>query len=277
MSLSAFSAGELLKPALLNVRQHAAWINVVYQTVSHRGISAPEYLQDLLSDLQREGLADRWLLFQPPFKAATPEGYQIFHRAKREMGREDCRQAGCTHVMLRDCDEFYFPDQFRWAMGEAARFDVTYVSSVDYVRLPIIRRPALSGPSLPLIHRAELPLGKAGLPFQVDPARTVVGAQSQKRLSPYRIVMHHMNRVRFDQEELARKYENHSWSYAKADVLRKRVEEWKDLDFRHYLWLEKDSFGILEYWEKEFRKYKQWEGELPAFKVNEFEPSLPWR
>lgn len=267
-SFIAFSGLELLKPALLNVREHAAWINVVYQTVSHVGIPVPYYLQDLLSDLKRERLVDRFLLFQPPSaRADSAEAFQLLQREKLDTGREDCRQAGCTHVTLRACDEFYLPAEFRWAIGESGGFDVTYVYSVDYVRLPMIRRREVSSLCFPLIQRTDLPLGKAQHSFQIDPARTVSGARCQRLFPSRRVAMHHMSRVRFDREELDRKYESHSWAYEKADVLRKRVAEWENLDPRRYLWLERDSFGILEYWEKEFRKYKRFEGELPAFKM----------
>ena len=270
-SFIAFSGLELLKPALLNVREHAVWINVVYQTVSHTGVPAPGYLQDLLSDLKREGLADRWILFQPTARATTPDVFQSFQRMKLELGREDCRQAGCTHVTLRACDEFYFPDQFRWALGESAGLDAAYVASVDYVRLPLIRHREISSLCLPFVHRAELPLGEARLPFRVDPARVVGGARDLKLLPSHRVVMHHMSRVRFDQEEVDRKYESHSWSYAKSHLLLEKAAEREELDPSRYLWMERDPFGILDYWEKEFRSYKHCEGELPALKMGEFD------
>lgn len=251
----AFSGLELLKPAIRSARRLADFVAVVYCEVSHRGLPAAPYMRRLLEDLRREGLVDCLRPYAASSPARSPEEVVEHMRRQRDLGRRICLEAGCTHVMLRDCDEFYAPGFPRLALRIASRFDVTFSRMVDYTASPLYRaRHARSHDRVPFIQRADLPVGPSDVGVHVDPARTVAGAGSWFVFPSWLLLMHHMTRVRIDEEELRRKYESHSW-YPRVEDIRRLTEETRRPDMRKYRVLAEDRFGILEYWGSEFRAY----------------------
>lgn len=68
VSYSVFDGIELLRASLVNIRPHADYINVVYQDVSWFGEASAEPLLPILEKLQKEGLIDTILFYEPDFK-----------------------------------------------------------------------------------------------------------------------------------------------------------------------------------------------------------------
>lgn len=111
--VSAFDGNELLIPALKQIREHVDFIVVLYQNRSWFGRPALPYDLEVLKQLGN--LADKVELWEPPFIAKDAHDASDLERLKREHGRETCYVNGCTHYLDMDVDEFYFPEQFKYA------------------------------------------------------------------------------------------------------------------------------------------------------------------
>ncbi len=114
---------------------------------SNFGDRCNPFLEAVLKDLVARKLVDVLLEFVPPahydsaarlaMVSRAAEGLdgptetigtQFFHElSKRERGRLACVQAGCTHFLLMDCDEFYLEEELRAAMQvvEKRGYDTT--------------------------------------------------------------------------------------------------------------------------------------------------------
>jgi hypothetical protein len=131
-----FDSEELLEASILSIRNDVDYIVVVYQTISNFGNKASPHLEELLFDLKNRGLidelvhyatrsfsvAERLAIVSP---RARPEevggsvetiGEQFMNEtSKRELGRQKCLAAGCTHFMSMDADECYKSEELRYA------------------------------------------------------------------------------------------------------------------------------------------------------------------
>ncbi len=251
----AFSGLELLKPAIRSIRPFADLLIVVYSEVSARGFPAAPYLKRLLDDLVREGWVDGLHGYEPAPPATSPQEIVRHVRSKRELARRVLEGAGCTHVTIRDCDEFYPPRRMRLALRIASRYDIALSYSVDYTASALYRsRRIRTHDCVPFIQRVEFPFGPAEMGFRVSPDRTVAGTRRRLLFPSCLLLMHHMTRVRLNEEELRRKYENHSW-YPRTDVIARWMTEARQPDLRRYRVLRRDTFGIHGYWDSEFRTY----------------------
>lgn len=130
-------------------------------------------------------------------------GNQFFNELqKRELGRQACLRAGCTHFMSMDTDEFYLEDQLRRAMEEVERgqWDATAC------RMRILFKEAVyeywppdEMNAVPLICRCrpESPLRLAEpYPVLLDPTRRVANAPRFALLPRELVEMYHMSFVR---------------------------------------------------------------------------------
>ena len=263
MAFNVFSGLDVLKPALRNARPFAHTIVVVYQLVSNRGHVAPSYAERLLEDLKKEGLIDILQLYTPKLVSKAPEEIQENNRSKREIGRLLCVERGCNFFMCRDCDEFYVPSQFKEALNHSVQYDMTLCRLLDYVHSPLYISRKVSPTYVPFIHKIQFGYGVEiwkGLyrGLLVDPARVVTGA-SRVHVFPVKlVVMHHMGQVRYGPDEFSLKIKSHScWDhYSQAGF----VDRWARCrsqvpNPKRYRGLERDQFGVLEYWKQEFPQY----------------------
>lgn len=131
VAYNVFDGEELLEDSVLSVRALACHVVVVYQLTSNWGERARPGLEVLLRSLHARGLVDELRCVEPtpippgPDRAAmvssnapttdvgTDRTYASLNDAffmelrKREVGRQMCKAAGCTHFMSMDTDEFY--------------------------------------------------------------------------------------------------------------------------------------------------------------------------
>ena len=133
---NAFDGEELLEASIRSLRAGGVdFVCVVYQTTSNFGSACSERLVPLIERLQRSGMVDVALLYEPRrFHSALERRRLVSTRAmadslgtdlsnlgdqflnevsKREAGRQECAKAGCTHFMSVDCDEFYVASQLQ--------------------------------------------------------------------------------------------------------------------------------------------------------------------
>ena len=258
VAYNAFVGLDLLKPSLLNIRPHCSYVVVVYSTVSNLGRPGPEYAEDLLNDLKREGLVNCLYKYTPIITSPTPLGVVVHNRRKREIGRELCAHHDCDYYLCRDCDEFHDPEQLRWALDWVGRSgcDLTLCRIQEYVKSPLFQSRSLAGFFVPFVHKSHLPYSRTEYrKWRIDPARHVIGFRAARLFEADEIVMHHMTRVRFDDEELDAKYGSHSW-FDRAHDVQRLIAGARNPDPNEYRELGSDQFGILDYWRNEFGKWK---------------------
>lgn len=256
---NVFSGGEFLKPTLLNIREQADFIVVMYQLVSITATKAPHYLMPLLKQLKSEGLVDKLIECKPNI-FNTGIKVQDAKRIKYEIGRQECIRQGCTHFMLRDCDEFYDPQQLEATLSNLQNYDLVLAPIYDYVKTPLLRAKDINTLHVPAIHDIRCKYQSRKFSVLLDLGRTVL-AENPKICNRNELAMHHFTGVRFNLREMQRKFEGHSHFINQgkqgqekylADIENTLETRYKKVD---------DIFGIQAYWDNEFREfYERYEG-----------------
>lgn len=253
VTYTVFSGLELLKPSIQNIRPFAAHIVVVWSPISSTGEKAVKYAKPLLDNLVNCGLVDELILFQPQI-THLPVKMQDNCRMKREAGRLACMAAGCSHHLIRDCDEFFDQDQFKSMMTVFSSVDCTISRIQEYVYHPMLKLKTLSDLYVPVVQCIHKKLRKEN-PFNVtvDMGRTVADIKTFKILKQDDLVMHHYTFVRYNQEEIERKYQGHGHCHRIGTL--GEYMKWVGRFNRDDLEMAEDKFGILKYWKGEFKKW----------------------
>ena len=257
----ALTGMEFLEPSLRNIRPFADYIVLVWSHTSHAGDEAPEYMEDLLNDLVQKKLIDKLHLHDaPPVDHCAC--MQDLCRTKREVARKLCMEQGCSHFLVRDCDEFTDPIQFKQQLDDKAfNLNVSVCPLYEYWGSPLIRSKALSGLWVPSIQKIEFPIQKTmAFPKKVDKGRCASGWKTCMLFGEEELVMHHFTACRYDERELDRKYHGHghlnrNWKDAKGykAFINGLVEQEETIRVP-------DIFGIMDYWKKTFGKYAAMRG-----------------
>jgi hypothetical protein len=253
VSYGVFSGLELLKPSIQNIRRFASHLVVVWSPISSTGEPAVDYMKPLLDDLVNSGLVDELIEFHPRI-VSNPTHMQDNCRMKREIGRLACMKAGCTHHLIRDCDEFHEPEQFESMLDFFPTVDCTLSRIREYVDHPLRRLKQMTNLYVPAVQNIEKKLFKTN-PFgvTVDMGRTISGVESFRLLLPNQLVMHHYTFVRFSGDEMKRKYQGHGHCHriGTLDQFIKWTKRFQEDDFEYV----EDRFGILDYWNGEFLQW----------------------
>jgi hypothetical protein len=210
-------------------------------------------MKPLLDSLVREGLVDELMEFVPK-RTDRPIEMQDNCRMKREIGRIRCQLAGCTHHLVRDCDEFHDPVQFRRHIGWFVSQDVCLTPIVEYVQKPTTRIKGISGLYVPCVHRIDCQLRRYN-PYglTVDLGRTIFPVERYTVLATDALVLHHFTSVRINETELRRKYQGHGHLNRVGTVgdFVNKVYGYSPDDLEEV----PDVFGIQDYWKGEFQQW----------------------
>lgn len=251
-----YTGAEFLKPSLLNIRPFADHIVVILGGTSHSGHKLPPYLRDLVRGLCGEGLIDE--LVEYDVKTTTvPKEMQGRCREKREVARMYCEGAGCSHFLIKDCDEFHIPDQLGAVLGSRwiEKYDVTISHLVEYWGSPLIRARDIGELCVPFVQRVDLELASNNYGYRVDRGRTCIGFNRKKLIPKNELLMHHFTACRVSVTELERKFLGH----AHLNRVYKRPEAYardvKKLMIQNPTIKVPDIFGIQEYWNTEYRDF----------------------
>lgn len=246
IGFNVFSGLELLEPAIMNCRDQADYIILVYQLTSNTGVQAPEYIMDFLDSLK--GLVDGFHQYEPPVKPATTRQVIDNNIEKREIARQLSKVNGCTHFQCRDCDEFYIQDEFEKVKEISESIPLTYGHLYEYLFSPMSRKNKAADFYVPFIHDVELPYTRNLWSCKVDPGRRVaVNISTDGTMIPESVcTMHHMTRVRLNEESLRYKFKSHSIFQQKSKI------EWL-LHEKAKMVTEPDRFGIYNYWQDGWR------------------------
>ena len=226
ISYNLFDGEELISRSIEVLRECGVkHISVIWQKVSYFGQPASEGIENLLNDLVQKKLIDELILFtpkysgKPAFSLYTTKFARMDENAKRNLGIDVARKAGCTHFLTIDADEFYFPEEFKKAAEFIDQNNVDY-SAVSIQPYHLKPTHALYAPDddikVPfLINIAKWPDtwfeydGCAFVPYcYTDPTRRISMMPNRHKLHIFPqedIMMHHMRTVR---KNLCKKYIN---------------------------------------------------------------------
>ena len=195
VAVNAYDGVELMERAIMSYRDVVDYVCIVYQTVSNFG-EVDQTSAAVSRRLLASGVVDAIFEFDPKRKSG-------FHNelAKRNVGLNACRRAGCTHHLSADVDEFYVASELDIAKSAvlsngsdaSACQMITYYGSGDW---------AFDPPEeyyVPLIYKID-----PGRQFemcmwqvQVDPTRRM-RTQRTMLFDRKTVQMHHMSYVRND-------------------------------------------------------------------------------
>ena len=126
-----FDGHELLEYVIDNSSKYTDFCCVVVQEVSNLG--KPIDTEELYKNISKCGkLIDKILIYVPNLNIDP----HLNELEKRNMGIRCCRQEKCTHVMTADVDEFYNPEEVKYAKDriEHGNFDGSACNMLEYYR-----------------------------------------------------------------------------------------------------------------------------------------------
>lgn len=201
VSYNVFDGIELLDSSLRSIRNNVCYINVVYQSISNFGESAPKEDVDEILRLEKIGLIDKVIFYTPKLND-RPHNNET---AKRNIGLQDCKKNGCTHFLCMDTDEFYRDKEFKEAKNFIIDNKIT-ASACQlylYVKSPKYRTeqpdPGMFVPFICKINKFSRIKFLAKRFCLTDPTRMVASFSNKIWVfAPQKICMHHMSLVRKD-------------------------------------------------------------------------------
>lgn len=259
VGFNIFNGEEFLKPALLNVQGIADVVIVMYSSVSLTGTNSSPFLQPLINNLKKERLIDVAI----ECKSEIYKDGSLIQNGKRkkyEVGRKIAQQMGCTHFMLRDCDEFYDKLRLKKALSYLNQYDLLIAPIYDYIGNPPMRSKNITKLKVPVAHRCDLRYQACQYPVLMDLGRTVLTPR-YKILYSDELVMHHFTGTRYNAKEVKRKFEGHS-HFTRLGTSEQNTYIQRIMNPEPVLYdkVREDCFGILRYWETEWKLfYEQYE------------------
>jgi len=192
-----FDGEELLEGSIRSIRESVNFVCVVFQEMSNFGISRKSPLRPVLEDLMTRGWVDQIFEYDPA-SAKKGHGNEI---AKRQIGLDLCRNAGCNYFISMDCDEYYKPAEF--AKAKSIIIEDGYDSSAcmmqTYYKDPRYRLDPPETYYVPFLYRIDERRLEMGLrwPVVADPTRKM----PPKNIMAFTrnvIEMHHFSMLRKD-------------------------------------------------------------------------------
>ena len=149
--------------------------------------------------------------------------------AKRNLGLEAARKAGCTHFMTLDADEYWDLEQFKIAKQYVYDRNISH-SACPHVayRTPTIRHSDYADFFVSFIYRIDyqeqfvLGCFESDLPWRMDPARQIPITPKSRICLMHNIVMQHYTYIRKD---LIKKIKNTSANH-NIEEETKYLNEW---------------------------------------------------
>lgn len=228
VSYNLFDGEELLEGSVKQIRDHVDYVSVVCQTTSNFGKPCSEDLIPLLKRLKKEKLLDEVLLYTPEIE----RGGHFNEIRKRNVGLKASFEAGCTHHMSMDCDEYFVSNEFGTLkkLLDKGDYDSSYCQMLTYYKSweYILDPPEDYYVSLiTKINQSSYYVFAAPAPVLVDPTRRIFGLNRPLILKREQIQMHHGSYIRND---IRTKLENSSASInfnQDIDRLVEHYNKWK--------------------------------------------------
>tara|TARA_A100001201_G_scaffold141828_2_gene138262 strand:+ start:259 stop:1074 length:816 start_codon:yes stop_codon:yes gene_type:complete len=209
---NVFDGEELLESSITCIREYVDFVVVVGQEVSNFGERYDDLLPELLR-LKNQGLIDYIHKFIPVEIDGKHRGI-VNEALKRNIGKDICLKAGCTHNITMDCDEMYISKEFEKAKNKVEELDVdtSYITYDNYYKKPYFRR--VEQKNLPyttfIVKCDERKYSKGISAVNVDPTRSI-DCKKYYIFNRDEIKMHHYSYMRKSEESLRRKLNNTSF------------------------------------------------------------------
>jgi hypothetical protein len=139
---SAFNGIELLEHSIKQIRNQVDFIVVSYQEFDWFGKNKISTFDlSLLKNLKDKKLIDELIEFKIDKYANNAAKAQYLEAEKRKINREKCLEQGMTYFLDMDVDEFYKPDEFKFAKEYIKNNNIDYsvVEYINYFKLPIFQ------------------------------------------------------------------------------------------------------------------------------------------
>lgn len=200
ISYLVFDGEELLEFAIKSIRSQVDFISVVYQNLSYFGNrSNPEETLSKIKEI------DSLVLYEPNLSLHFKENELNI----RNFGLSLSKSADCTHHISSDVDEFYDPDQLKYAKTVVENnFDCSIVFQEYYYKEPTyLVRPCQKYP-ITFIHPISSQYTmETKFPYSIEITRQLSPNANIKVFDMNEITMHHMSYVRKD---IKKKLDNNS-------------------------------------------------------------------
>lgn len=208
---NVFDGEELLEGSIKQIRQSVDLVICVTQTES---VYKDKYEggHNLCKELKKKGLVDKVVHVTPEGSAYQNELY------KRNLGLNIAKNNDCTHFITMDCDEYYFPGQFKIAKEIAEKYDATAIKWRPYFKDPqyTFDMPLNDYVSFITKLRPDSKFGYHKYPYWVDPTRST--NDKEVHLIPEELCyMHHFTWIR---KSIERKFMN---STARKNILKSKL------------------------------------------------------
>lgn len=193
IAYNSFDGIELLGYAIESIRKEVDFICLIRQEMSFHGNKADLNDLEAIDKLKKYGLADSIVNYTPNLSLSSRENETII----RNLGLDQSIENGCSHHISADVDEFYLPNQLKYAKEAVLQFDCSIAESIDYFKHPTWKVVPERRNLIPLIHpvenRYEMNLK---FPFPVDITRRQAKYDKCLVLDPEKFIVHHMTYVR---------------------------------------------------------------------------------
>lgn len=198
-----FDGEELLEAAIKSIREQVDFVAVTWQKMSYHGNLNDTDLEPLLNKLQSQGLLDKAIFFEPNLKQ-TPKENEL---KLRNIGLQASRDAGCTHHISFDVDEFIESQQLKFAKETFSDNDCSMIRNVYYYKKPTWRmHPNIKNNWVSFIHPVTTEYSMIPkYPHRIEITRRLTPYDKCRIYTEDECVMHHMTYVRKD---MAKKLRN---------------------------------------------------------------------
>jgi len=191
-----FDGEEFLEFTTKNIRNNIDHIAVTYQTTSYFGNPCDPDLPALLDRLKHSGLIDEIIHYDTDLTIHHKENELNL----RNTGLAASKNAGCTHHISADVDEFYIPQQLEYVKKIMEDdYDLSLVHNTVYYKDPTFLVVPEQNPQVSLIHPINNKYNKdIKFPKHIEPTRRLVNHQKCKIFTKEEFLIHHMSYVRKD-------------------------------------------------------------------------------
>ena len=191
-----FDGEEFLKAAIQSIRSEVDFVAVTWQKMSYHGNPNNVDLEPLINELQKDGLLDQAIFFNPNLNE-TPKENEL---KLRNIGLQASRDANCTHHISFDVDEFIKPEQLKTAKNTFGDHDCSMIENVYYYKKPTWQMtPKIKNNLVSFIHPVTSEYAMVHkYPHRIEITRRLTPSNKIKIYSPDECVMHHMTYVRKD-------------------------------------------------------------------------------
>ena len=237
---TVFNGIELMEDSIDSIRESVDYGCVVYQDVSNHGRSSEYDLPKFFDYLKSKGKVDDYFYYKTDLSLLNRN-----ELPKNQQCVEAVRNAGCSHFILMDVDEFFIREDFDAAkkVVEEGGYDAAYCEQVVYCYNPWTEwnydRPLEIKTGKPVLFdiadpKRNMRFNESWPGLQADPFRKMP-SKNIKHFDTDELVFHHMSEVRYDVKEFASKHLNQAKradkeKYTKVANHNKSFENWEDGD-----------------------------------------------